>query len=125
MTAWNPQTLQQIAAADEVHIAPRREDGSLREPTLIWIARDGDDLYVRSYNGPDGAWWKAARASGAGHLSAAGVEADVALTPIGDAAVNDRVDAAYRAKYGQHTGYVEAMVAERARGTTLRLVSQA
>ena len=36
--------------------------------------------------------------------------------------VNDAVDAAFREKYGRYTGYVEPMVAPRARATTLRLV---
>ncbi|MFJ8025483.1 DUF2255 family protein [Streptomyces sp. NPDC096311] len=38
--------------------------------------------------------------------------------------VNTRVDAAYEAKYGRYTGYVEPMVADQARATTLRLTPQ-
>lgn len=83
--------------------------------------RDGDDLYVRSWRGPAGTWWTTARPSRTGHISAGGVEADVTFAPVGDPAVNDGVDGAYRAKYGRYSGYVEPMVAEPARATTLRL----
>ncbi|MER7841333.1 DUF2255 family protein [Streptomyces sp. NPDC096040] len=34
------------------------------------------------------------------------------------------MDAAYRAKYGHYTGYVEPMTAEQARATTLSLTPQ-
>ncbi|MEU1664015.1 DUF2255 family protein [Streptomyces sparsogenes] len=124
MTTWIPETLQRIADADELHIAPRRADGTLRTPTTIWVVRDGDDLYVRSWRGAAGTWWNTARASRTGHISAGGVEADVTFTPVGDPVVNDRVDGAYRAKYGRYSGYVEPMVAEPARATTLRLSPQ-
>jgi hypothetical protein len=124
MTTWNSQTLQRIADAEELRIAPRRSDGSLRTPTTIWVVRDGDGLCVRSWRGKGGAWWNTARSSGTGRIAADGVEADVMLTPVSDPALNDRVDAAYRAKYGRYTGYVERMVAEQARATTLRLTPQ-
>jgi hypothetical protein len=45
----------------------------------------------------------------------------VTFTEVADDGVNDRVDAAYRAKYGRYgAGYVNPIVASR--DTTLRLV---
>ena len=87
----------------------------------IWVVRVGDELYVRSWRGDDGRWYRAARASREGHVSAGGVSKDVALLAADDQ-VNDAVDAAFREKYGRYTGYVEPMVAPQARATTLRLV---
>ncbi|WP_262698493.1 MULTISPECIES: DUF2255 family protein [Streptomyces] len=124
MATWNRETLERIADADELRIAPRRGDGTLREPTTIWVVRDGDDLYVRSWRGTAGTWWNTARTHRTGHISAGGAEADVTFTPVDDPAVNDRVDGAYRVKYGRYSGYVEPMVAEPARATTLRLTAQ-
>ncbi|NUQ99818.1 MAG: DUF2255 family protein [Streptomyces sp.] len=124
MSTWNARTLERIAAAEELHIAPRRGDGTLREATTIWVVRDGDDLYVRSWRGTTGSWWNTAQDSHTGHIAAGGAEADVTFAAVGDPAVNDRVDAAYRAKYGRYTSYVEPMVADRARATTLRLTPQ-
>ncbi|MPY53068.1 DUF2255 family protein [Streptomyces acidicola] len=124
MATWNPDELNRITTANELDIAARRPDGTLRQPTTIWVVREGDDVYVRSYRGAQGSWWRTAKSSHAGHISAGGVEKDVTFTEVGNPAVNDRVDAAYRAKYGRYSGYVEPMVAEQARATTLRLTPQ-
>ncbi|MFF4507459.1 DUF2255 family protein [Streptomyces sp. NPDC001401] len=121
---WNTEALERIAAAEELDIAPRRGDGSLREPPTVRVVRDGDELYVRSWHGTRGTWWKTARTSNAGHITAGAEEADVTFTPESDPVVNDRVDAAYRAEYGHYSGYVEPMIAEQARATTLRVGPQ-
>ena len=118
---WTADELDRIGSADELQIAPRGTDGALRRPVPIWTVRVGDELYVRSWRGDDGTWYRAARASGDGKISAGGVERDVAYVAAGDE-VSDAVDAAYRDKYGRYTGYVEPMVAPQARATTLRLV---
>jgi hypothetical protein len=118
---WATAELDRIGDADELHIAPRRNDGTLGRAVSIWIVRVGDELYVRSRRGDGGRWYRAAQASGEGRVSAGGVSKDVALLAAEDDA-DDAVDAAYRAKYGGDTGYVEAMVAPQARAATLRLV---
>jgi hypothetical protein len=115
---WATAELDRIGDADELHIAPRRNDGTLGRAVSIWIVRVGDELYVRSRRGDGGRWYRAAQASGEGRVSAGGVSKDVGLL----AAEDDADDAAYRAKYGGDTGYVEAMVAPQARAATLRLV---
>jgi hypothetical protein len=123
MTTWTSDELDRIATADELRIAPLRGDGTPRSPVPIWVVRDGDDLYVRSYRGRGGSWFRAARANGEGHIRAAGVDKDVAFVEEADPGVNDRVDAAYRTKYGRYSAtYVDPMVAPDARATTLRLV---
>jgi hypothetical protein len=120
---WTRDELDRIGGADELRIAPRRADGTLRRPLPIWVVRAGDELYVRSWRGDDGSWYQAARASGEGHISAGGIDRDVAYDAA-DHEVDDAVDAAYRDKYGRYSGYVEPMVAPPARATTLRLVPQ-
>jgi hypothetical protein len=119
--SWTVDELDHIGDADELHIAPRRKDGTLRPAVPIWVVRVGDELYVRSWRGDGGRWYRAARACRDGQVSAGGVSKDVALLAAGDE-VNDAVDAAFREKYGRYTGYVEPMVALQARATTLRLV---
>lgn len=51
MTTWTNDELTKIGAAEELEIASRRRDGTLRNPVTIWVVRHGDDLYVRSVNG--------------------------------------------------------------------------
>jgi len=123
MTGWTPDQLAAVTDADELTIQPQRGDGTLREPVPIWVVRDGDDLYVRSFRGTRGAWFRDAAAQLVGHVSSGGVTANVVFAAEHDMEVNDRIDAAYRAKYGRHGAqYVAAMVAADARATTLKLM---
>jgi hypothetical protein len=89
----------------------------------IWVVRVGDELYVRSWKGDAGAWFRAAQVRHAGRIEAGRVGKDVTFVAETDVDVNDRIDAAYRAKYRRHGGrYVDPMVAPAARATTIKLV---
>ena len=109
------------STAEELQIAPLGADGAPRRAVPIWVVRAGGDLYVRSWRGSAGGWFRAAQASHAACVRAGGVERDVELVEAGDD-VNDAVDAAYRDKYGRYPSYVEPMVRADAQATTLRLV---
>ena len=52
MTMWTSDQLNKFGRAEELQIASLRRDGTLRKPPPIWVIRVGDDLYVRSMNGP-------------------------------------------------------------------------
>jgi hypothetical protein len=117
---WSRNDLEVIGAADELAVAPARPDGSLGGYTTIWVVRVGDELYVRSYRGPTGGWYRAARRSREGRIRAGDVERNVCFEQPPDG-VGPSVDDAYRAKYGR-SGYVEAMVTPEAAATTLRVV---
>ena len=118
---WTADELGRIGAAEELQIAPRRADGTLLRARPIWVVRVGNELYVRSWRGTTGSWYRAARGAGEGRISAAGVERDVSYVPADDE-VNDAVDDAYRDKYGRYPSYVEPMVRPDAQATTLKLV---
>ncbi|WP_405845683.1 MULTISPECIES: DUF2255 family protein [unclassified Streptomyces] len=121
MTTWTNDELTRIEHAEELQMAPVRSDGTPRAPVPIWVVRDGDDLYVRSFHGNAGAWYRAARAGHEGRIRSGGVGKDVALVEVTDPGANDRIDTAYRIKYGRYgASYVDPMVA--ARDTTLKLV---
>ncbi|MFL5993029.1 MAG: DUF2255 family protein [Streptomyces sp.] len=123
MTTWTSDELNRIAEADELEMAPLLSDGTLRRPVPVWVVRDGDDVYVRSFRGTDGAWWRTARTSCEGHIRSGGVDKDVTFVDVADDESNDRIDTAYRTKYGRFGAtYVDPLVA--ARSTTLRLVPQ-
>ena len=87
----------------------------------IWVVRVGDGLYVRSYRGADGAWYRRATQHAQGRIRAGGVERDVAVDRPDDT-VHPAVDDAYRVKYARYgAGYLQPMLAARATATTLRL----
>jgi hypothetical protein len=81
MTVWPARDLESIGAAEEIGLASRRPDGSLRPYVTMWVVRAGDALYVRSAYGPDNPWYRRALASGAGRIRAGGTERDVAFCP--------------------------------------------
>jgi hypothetical protein len=121
-TTWTSDELSRIGAADELEIAPRRRDGSLRKPVPIWVVRVGDDLYVRAAHGPGSGWHRVARTSREGRVQAGGVEKDVTIEGA-DGAVHGKVDAAYRTKYRRYAAsIVDGITNAQARSTTLRLV---
>ena len=123
MLTWTPEELSKIAAAEELDLASVRHDGRLGDPVTIWVVRVGDDLYVRSWKGDAGAWFRATKVRQTGQIAAGGVEKDVTYVAEADDQVNARIDAAYRDKYRRHGGrYVDPMVAQTARATTIKLV---
>ncbi len=118
---WTTHELTVVDHTDELEIAPRRDDGTLRSPVPVWVVRDGDDLYVRSWRGRAGSWYRAAQASHEGHIRCGSVDKNVTFVEIADTELNDRVDTAYRTKYSRYNAtYTDPMVA--ARDTTLKLV---
>ena len=123
MSGCTPEELDRIGGAEELKITPLAADGTARRTVPIWVVRAGDELFVRSWRGTNGGWFRAARSTHSGRIDAAGVEREVALLDAADEA-NDAVDAAYRVKYGRYPSYVEPMVAPEARATTLKLISR-
>jgi Uncharacterized protein conserved in bacteria (DUF2255) len=51
MHGWTSEELSKIGTAEELRIRSLRRDGTLRSPTIIWVVRHGEDLYVRPVNG--------------------------------------------------------------------------
>jgi hypothetical protein len=124
MSDWTAEELDTIGAADELRIAALRPDGSLRPYTTIWVVRVGDDLYVRSYRGRDGAWFRSVLRHPEGSIRAGGLTRDVTFAEPADAD-QAAIDQAYRSKYARHgAAYVDPMVSPAARAATLRLTAR-
>ena len=68
----------------------------------------GDDVYVRAAYGAASRWHRVARTSREARIRVGGVEKDVAVEDA-DAGVYDRVDAAYRTKYGRYASIVDGI----------------
>jgi hypothetical protein len=83
------------------------------------VAVDGD-LYVRSWKGDDGLWYRRARRHGTGSIVDGREQHQVRFAAASEPDVNARVDAAYRSKYG-NSSYTQAMTGEPATATTMRL----
>jgi len=122
MTVWTSDELTTIGAADERELASLRRDGTLRNPVTIWVVRRGDDLFIRSYKGPDAAWFRGTQMRHEGHIRAGGVEKDVTFVDA-DRDIDDGLDAAYPSKYRRYGAhFVNLMVSPEARAATIKLV---
>jgi hypothetical protein len=122
MTTWTSDELTRIGTAEELRIRSLRRDGTLANPRTIWVVRHGDDLYVRSVNGRDAAWFRGTQVRHEGHVQAGGIGKDVAFADAGHDLDND-LDAAYRAKYRRYAAnIVGQVVSPQARSATIRLV---
>ncbi len=122
MTDWTSDELKEIGTAEELQIASLRKDGTLRKPVTIWVVRLGDGLYVRSMYGDKGAWYRGTQEQQLGHIRAGGVSRDVVFE-AGDPALNDQIDAVYRAKYRRYSdSVVNTILTPEARAATIKLV---
>jgi hypothetical protein len=122
MSAWTGDELTRIGPADELEIASLRADGTLRRPVTIWVVRYGDDLYVRSVNGPTAGWFRATQVCHEGSISAGGVDKDVVFVDL-DHSLDDDLDAAYRAKYQRYgASILGTVLTSQAQSASLRLV---
>ena len=98
MTAWTTEDIQKIAATDDLHIAPLRDDSvTYGTPTWIWSVVVDGRLFVRAWSGVRSLWYRAAIAQGIGRITAAGARYEVAFANA-DPALNERIDAACRDK---------------------------
>jgi hypothetical protein len=122
MAAWTSDEISKVGAAEELLLASRQRDGTLRKPVTMWVVPCGDSLYVRSVNGRTGAWFRGTQVRHEGHIWAGGVESDVSFVDA-EQDINDQIDATYRSKYRQYAAnIVGAIVSPQARSATIKLV---
>ena len=121
MSRWANDEIGRIAATDDLHISPFRDDGkTYGTPTWIWSVVVDGSLYVRAYNGQNSRWYQAALRQKAGRITAAGMTREVAFEPV-EGPMNDRIDDAYNGKY-KGSPYLPPMIGKRARSATVRIV---
>ncbi|MEU3274918.1 DUF2255 family protein [Saccharomonospora sp. NPDC006951] len=121
MLTWTTSELEHIGAADELHITTIRPDGSPRAWAPVWVVCAGDNLYVRSFRGTGGAWYRHAITHSLARIRVGGLDREVEVSRSGEAE-RAMVDAAYRTKYSVRGGaYLPGMLTDRAASATLLL----
>ncbi len=122
MTTWTRAELDRIGNAEELQIASFRQDGTLRNPRIIWVVRVGDAIYVRSVNGRTSAWFRGVQTRYEGHIRAGGVAKDVTFVEETDSDINDQIDTAYLTKYRRYASIVNSMVTPAVRAATIKII---
>jgi hypothetical protein len=124
MTEWSQGDLDLLGGASEVEVSSVRRDGSLSRTRTVWIVRVGDQLYLRSVNGPDAAWYRSTRTFHQGRIQARGVARDVTWIDVNATEqpdVDPAVDAEYARKYQGSTAAIARINSPPARATTMRV----
>jgi len=122
---WSAAELESIAAAEELRIAVRRKDGSLRPAVPIWVVVAAGGVYVRTWYRRDSGWFGRVLASRRARIEVPRVVADVVVDDVGagEPDLRTAVDAAYRAKYARYgAGTIDRMIGDDAAATTLGLM---
>jgi hypothetical protein len=55
--AWSPEQLKRIGRAEELQIAAKRADGTLRRWVPIWVVCVGEQVFVRTWYRRDNGWF--------------------------------------------------------------------
>lgn len=122
MTSWSSADIRSIAATDDLHIAPLRDDGfTYGTPTWIWSVVVDGRLFVRAWNGTNSRWYKSAMRQRAGRITTAGSTFEVEFAPAADQSLRDRIDAAYREKYTA-SFYLPPMLASGPQSATVEII---
>jgi hypothetical protein len=128
MTASEPtEAMRRVVKAEELEIAARGADGSLRRWVPIWVVGVGGRIYVRTWQRRDTGWFGQVLGSRRARIRVADFVADVAVEDIGEGEADLRaeVDAAYRTKYGHYGATsVDRMVTDDAAAATLQLIPE-
>jgi len=125
--AWSPEELERLSRAEELLIAARRAEGTLRRWVPIWAVSVGGQVYVRTWYRRDSGWFARVLDSRRARIRVPGLEADVLIQDVGAGGAKLRadVDDAYRKKYvliGRDA--VDRMVTLDAAAATLQLIPE-
>jgi hypothetical protein len=91
----------------------------------IWVIRLGDDLYVRSVNGRNSAWFRGVQTRHEGYIRAGDADKEVTFVEELDSNINDQIDAAYATKYRRYASIIPSINSPVARTATIKLVPRA
>jgi hypothetical protein len=116
---FDANVLNQLANAEEIRLETHSLTGRTHR-TIVWVAVEGQDVYVRSVRGRQGRWYQEFTANPHGAVEVEGEHLAVQAVPVTDEATISRVSDAYLRKYRQ-SPYVNSIVEPRTLPTTLRL----
>lgn len=71
MPEWSAEEMDDLGPANLIELSTARADGSLRTFVPVWVVVVDDAVYVRSYRGESGSWYRRARRDGNGHIRSA------------------------------------------------------
>jgi hypothetical protein len=117
---FDPAVLKILAKANQIRIETRRGPGSPVHQTVIWVVVEGENVYVRSYTGRRGRWFREIRANPRAFVLRDGRRIRVRAVLVRSPRAIARASRAYLKKYSK-SAYAKPMVRREILPTTLRL----
>jgi len=120
MKHFEEEKIQHLAQTDEVVIETRFSPQAPIHHTPIWVVVEENNVYIRSYRGNAGRWYREITAFPFATLSVNGEQWAVHAVHVTDEATIARVSYALLQKY-LTSSYASSMVRDEILETTLRL----
>jgi hypothetical protein len=117
MTNFDADTLRELRDVQEVAI---RTEKHPRSTVVIWVVVADDEVFVRSWRGAKGRWYRDLAAGGPATLEFAGRRLAVRALPASDQAAVAWASREFLRKY-QRSTHAQEMVRSETLPTTLRL----
>jgi hypothetical protein len=117
MTKFDADTLRALHDVQEPRIRTSKHPDTA---IIIWVMVDGDDVFVRSWLGAKGRWYKDLAAGGDATLEFANRKVAVRAIPASDDVSVDRASREILRKY-RRSSHAQEMVRSEILPTTLRL----
>ena len=117
MATFDADTLSALREVKELRIRTGKHPDSA---VVIWIVVADGEVFVRSFRGAKGRWYRDLASGGPATLEFARRSLPVQAVPANQPAVIERVSQAFLSKY-QPSPYAQAMVKADILATTLRL----
>jgi hypothetical protein len=117
MAKFEADTLSDLRDRKGVRIRTEKHPDST---VVIWTVVADDEVFVRSFRGAKGRWYRDLATGGPATLEFAGRRLRVQAIPASDPAAIERASHAYLSKY-RSSSYAQAMVQPEMVPTTLRL----
>jgi hypothetical protein len=109
-----------LEAAREIDIETRAGNDAPVHRTTVWVVVDGDDVFVRSYRGESGRWYREISGNPDAVVHLDEDSQPVRAVPASDPESVQRVSDGYRSKYAD-SSVVDSMLTDEVEPTTLRL----
>ncbi len=117
VTTFDAETLRDLSDAQEVRIQTGKHP---RSAVVIWVVVADGEVFVRSFRGAGGRWYRDLAAGGPATLELSGRRLAVQASPAREPDAITRASREYLRKYRSST-YAQAMVGSEILPTTLRL----
>jgi len=117
MANFDADTLRELRDVRELRIRTKRHP---KTAVVIWIVVAGDEVFVRSWLGARGRWYRDLEAGGPAILEFAGRRIEVQVSSASDDTSIARASAEFLRKY-QPSSHAQEMVRSEILSTTLRL----